>query len=128
MKWLRILLSITLLTILINSCSLLSLTDSDQAAFESLRDAGSDMSQVHPFDFYLYHPDETGAVQLCTQLQVDGFSVIVREGALEGEWLCMASLSFIPSIDKLAELEDKFESLILQFGGEYDGWETIVIQ
>jgi hypothetical protein len=51
----------------------------------------------------------------------------VKEGAVEGEWLCLASLSFIPSLEKLSELQTVFEALINQYGGEYDGWETIVI-
>jgi hypothetical protein len=85
------------------------------------------MAKVHPFDFYFYHPDQTGAEQICMQLRADGFQASVMEGAFEGEWLCLASLSFVPSIDKLSELQEKFESLIDQYGGEYDGWETIVI-
>jgi hypothetical protein len=117
----------TIFILMIGGCGLLSQSDADQAALDSLRDAGSDLNKVHPFDFYLYHPDQAGAAQLCSHLQADGFQVTVREGALEGEWLCLASLSFIPSIEKLSELRGKLEGLIEQFGGEYDGWETLVI-
>ena len=46
---------------------------------------------------------------------------------MAGEWLCLASISFIPSVEKLSELKILFEELIDQYDGEYDGWETIVI-
>ena len=97
---------------LVSGCGILNLTESDQAALDSLLDPGSDFTKVHPFDFYLYHPDQSGAEQICGQLRAQGFLITVREGAVEGEWLCLASLSFIPSIDNLSELQDLFESLI----------------
>ena len=103
-------------------------TSSDQAVLDSLRDAGSDMSKSHPIDFYLYHPEKSGADQICNRLRTDGFRVTVREAALGDEWLCLASMSFVPSINRLSEIREKFTELTDQFGGEYDGWETIVIR
>ena len=108
-------------------CSILNFAESDQAALDSLRDAGSDFTKVHPFDFYLYHPEESGAEQICAHLRSQGFQIAVKEGAVEVEWLCLASLSVIPSIEKLSELQDVFDALIHQYGGEYDRWETVVI-
>ena len=120
-------LSLLIVLAFVCGCSLINLVESDQAALDSLREAGSDFSRIHPFDFYLYHPEKSGAEQICAQLRAEGFQVTVREGAIEGEWLCLATLSFIPSIDKLSELQGVFDELISQYGGEYDGWETIVI-
>ena len=51
----------------------------------------------------------------------------IIEGAIESEWLCLARLSFVPSIEKLMEVDQLFEEINAQYGGEYDGWETIVI-
>lgn len=123
----RMILSILLVAAFISGCSLLNVAASDQAVLDSLRDAGSDLTKPHPFDFYLYHPDESGAAQICTQLRDDGFQVTVMEGADNGDWLCLASLRFEPSIEKLSELRVKFDHLIDQYGGQYDGWETIVM-
>ena len=120
-------LSLLVVVALVCGCGILNSGESDQAALDSLRDAGSDFTKTHPFDFYLYHPDQSGAEQICAQLRAQGFQVTVREGAIEGEWLCLASLSFIPSIEKLSELQGAFDDLISQYGGGYDGWETIVI-
>jgi len=61
-------------------CGLVNLAGSDQATLDSLREAGSDFTRVHPFDFYLYHPEKSGAEQICTQLGTKGFQVTVREG------------------------------------------------
>ncbi len=108
-------------------CSILNFAESDQAALDSLHEAGSDFTKVHPFDFYLYHPDQSGAEQICVQLRAQGFQIAVKEGTVEVEWLCLASLSFIPSIEKLSEFQGLFDDLISQYGGEYDGWETVVI-
>ena len=108
-------------------CGSLSADDQDQAVLESLREAGSDFSQIHPFDFYVYHPTRAGAGQLCDQLLAKGFQISVREAATGNDWLCFASLSFAPSIDKLTEIRSMIEDLTNQFGGEYDGWETVVI-
>ncbi len=107
-------------------CALGNSADSDQAVLESLREAGSDFSQVHPFDFYMYHPTREGAGQICDQLRAKGFQVSVREAATGRDWLCFASLSFVPSIDKLTEIRTLIEGLTEQYGGEYDGWETVV--
>ena len=127
MRRILFILSLLLVAVLAGGCSILNSADSDQAALDSLREAGSDFTKIHPFDFYLYHPDQSGAEQICVQLRAQGFQISMSEGAVPGEWLCLASLSFIPSIEKLSELQDVFEALITQYGGEYDGWETIVI-
>ena len=116
-----------MILVFIPGCSILNIDNSDQAALDSLRDAGSDLTKIHPFDFYLYHNNKSGAQYICAELEQDGFQVSIQEGAIEGEWLCLARLNFIPSIEKLSELQVVIEDLIAKFGGEYDGWETIVI-
>ena len=123
----RIYLLVVIGVMILSNCGLISTSNSDQAALDSLRDAGSDLTKIHPFDFYLYHDKESGARQICGALNAQGFQVEVREGAVQGEWLCLASLSFVPSIQKLSDLKSTFEDLISIYGGEYDGWETVVI-
>ena len=113
--------------ILGSGCSILNNNRSDQAALDSLQEAGSDLTKPHPFDFYLYNNDLSGAQYICAELEREGFLVKVQEGAIEGEWLCLARLSFVPSARKLSELQEVFEELIATYGGEYDGWETTVI-
>jgi len=113
--------------LLLTSCGVLSNTNSDEAALDSLEEAGSDISKPHPFDFYLYFSTESLALKVCDALISDGFQIAVREGAIENEWLCLAKISFIPSYEKLVEVQSRLESITEQNGGEYDGWETVVI-
>lgn len=122
-------LGLVLLTLvgLAAGCRALSADDPDQAVLDSLREAGSDFAQIHPFDFYIYHPKDSGAGQICAQLRAKGFNISVREAATGSDWLCLASLSFVPSNDKLTEIRSMIEDLTKQLGGEYDGWETVVI-
>ncbi len=126
-RYFRLLLLIFGLMVFLIACSFLDIAGSDQAALDSLRDAGSDFSKIHPFDFYIYHNNQSGAQKICEELELEGFLVSVQEGAIEGEWLCLARLNFIPSIKTLTELQKEFEDLIKTHGGDYDGWETVVI-
>jgi hypothetical protein len=113
--------------VLLPACGTLISGASDQATLDALQDPGSDPTKVHPFNFYFYHNDKLGARQICAALRDQGFQVTVRNGAIEGEWHCLTSLSMVPSIDDLTELHSVFIELIDQYGGEYDGWETVVI-
>jgi hypothetical protein len=117
--------SLLLFLVLVSSCGLTSSTDSDEAALESLSRAGSDLSQPHPFDFYLYHRDQSTAQQMCNRLLEEGFSISLREGAVGENWLCLASREFVPSIDTLSVIQDRLAGLAETYAGEYDGWETL---
>jgi hypothetical protein len=67
------------------------------------------------------------AEQLGAALAVEGFLAIVQEAAAGDEWLCLVSLIMLPTIDNLAEQQSKFDALVDLYGGQYDGWETMVI-
>ena len=124
---LAMLLVIMIVAVVTSGCGMLHSGASDLATLDALEEAGSDLSKIHPFDFYFYHDLQLGAQQLCAALKDLGFTVTVRSGVIEGEWLCLASQSMIPSIDRLDKLNSVFSDLTDQFGGEYDGWETIVV-
>lgn len=127
MRFPFILMLMIIVCILFSGCSMLNSGETEQTTLDDLREAGSDLSKVHPFDFYFYHDEQLGAQQLCGALSDLGFQVTVRSGAVAGEWLCLASQNMVPSIDRLTKLNSVFDELIDQYGGEYDGWETVVI-
>jgi hypothetical protein len=83
MRRIGVFLSLLLVLAFVSGYGLVNIAASDQEAFDSLREAGSDFTKVHPFDFYLYHPEKSGAEQICTQLGTKGFQVTVREGQLK---------------------------------------------
>ncbi len=109
------------------ACGGPSALEQDQAALESLREAGSDMTRPHPFDFYLYHPEQAGARQICEQLTAQGFGTQVQEGAVAGEWLCLVDRTMVPTLENLNAIQATLAELAGQLGGEYDGWETMVL-
>ena len=110
-----------------SACGILGSSATDQDTLDALMEAGSDFTKEHPFDFYIYHMNKADAQRICAQLEAEGFLGTVREGALGDEWLCLARINFKPSIVRITEISAKIEALISEFGGEYDGWETIVI-
>ena len=111
----------------LGACSFLAPTDPDQAALQALRKAGSDLTKPHPFDFYVYHSDQPGAAQICDQLAVEGFQTTVREGAVAGEWLCLANQQLVPTLENLSDMQSHLSNLAGKYGGEYDGWETVIV-
>ena len=115
------------IAILLITCANIGIEQSDQAAIDSLREGGSDFSKAHPFDFYLYHTNKAGAQRLFGDLADQGFTTSVQEGALDGEFLCLAWLIFVPSAEMLVQVSELFEEIIAIYGGEYDGWDTVVI-
>ena len=121
------LIALLLSCLLVGGCGPLNAVDLDRKALDSLRDAGSDLSKPHPFEFYLYHPDRSGAQLICSRLSAKGYRTTSREGAVEGEWLCLASTDLVPSFEALSEVQDLMTEIAERYGGKYDGWETAVV-
>jgi hypothetical protein len=118
---------ILMIAAMLGACSVFARTNPDQEALQSLEEAGSDLSKPHPFDFYLYNGEQAGAALICEQLAQDGFQTRVSEGAIPGEWLCKATQTFVPDLERLADLQVELSKLAEEQGGEYDGWETVVV-
>lgn len=102
--------------------------DPDQQVLEQLRAAGSDLSKPHEMEFYLYFPTEEAAQQAGMKLEVDGFDGEVRRAPNRADWLCLVYKQMVPERAKLAALRKRFNALARELGGEYDGWETSIVQ
>lgn len=100
----------------------------DSQALIALREAGSDLSKPHPIEFYLYFPAKTDADDVGVQLREEGFDVTVRLGADDMNWLVLARRTMVPEQRLLVGLRNKFEALADSLGGEYDGWEAMVVR
>jgi hypothetical protein len=85
------------------------------------------MRRPHPFDFYLYHENQFGAQRICGRLAALGYRTVVREGAVEGQYLCLASSDFVPALVELSEAQALMAEMAALYGGEYDGWQTVVL-
>ena len=79
-----------------------------------------------PMKYYLYFPKKLSAEEAGEELRNRGFSVQVCKGTSEKGWLTLATKAPPKTGEKLDKLRDEMETLAIQFGGEYDGWEATI--
>ncbi|MEO8633977.1 MAG: ribonuclease E inhibitor RraB [Gemmatimonadales bacterium] len=101
----------------------------DATTLTALTRAGSDLSQVHDLEFYLYLPTESAAAHVAETLRADGFATQVEPDPEPGghEWLCLATRQMAPHLAELERLRGRLSSLASAAGGEYDGWGATVV-
>jgi hypothetical protein len=95
---------------------------------DQLRRLGDDLSTERPVDFYLYFPNERDAERVRDELLRAGFSVECQASASDSKWLCLATKMMRPDLVDLDSTRTTLEQIAANFGGEFDGWETQVIQ
>ena len=99
--------------------------DSDVIA--ALQSAGSDLSKPHPIDFFLYFPSQSSADQVSKTLAAQGDSTSV-EASEDSQWLVLANRQLVPTDSALAKIRSDLTALASAQGGEYDGWESMVVR
>lgn len=102
-------------------------TDPDAATLEALARAGSDLSQPHEMEFFLYVPDPAAANAVADQLRPEGFHVQVTTEEGTGDWLCLATKVMTPALDELHRLRRYLSAVVESRGGAYDGWGATVV-
>lgn len=102
--------------------------DIDKHVLTVLLREGSDMTKLHPIFFFLYFPIEENAKLAANVLKRDGFDVEVTLPSTSNRWLCLAGKEMLPLHGELVELRQWFNSIASELDGEYDGWETQIIQ
>ncbi len=99
----------------------------DEEVVEQLRKVGSKLSEPHGIDFFLYFPSEQTAGMVASRLLEEGFDAQVEMGADGSGWLCLAKKKLVPDVAVLTDIRHRFEALVAEFDGEYDGWGTEVV-
>jgi regulator of RNase E activity RraB len=94
---------------------------------EQLRESGSDITQLHGFEFYLYLPSESAARAAAVNVRERHFSAEVVPSADGSTWLCLTTMRIVPEVAPLDEIGKMFEQLASALQGEFDGWESEVI-
>jgi hypothetical protein len=96
----------------------------------TLRELGklSDLSKVHPVEFFLYFPEESAARTAGETLAARGFTVEVRPAAKGQDWLCFAVKPMVPELAALRRIRKEFDELTGRLGGDYDGWGSPVVK
>ena len=99
----------------------------DEKTLTQLREAGSDLSKPHEIDHWLYFPAQAPAQAVAKELAAKGFSS-VSVAKSKNEWQVKAHNRMVPSSAAVASTTKILESLAAKHGGEYDGWETQVVE
>jgi len=102
--------------------------DPDTVVLTQLKKAGSDLSKIHPVEFFLYFPNEQNAQKAADYIRAQVFQADVKRAAQGDEWLCVAKKLIVPSPEALQEIRRDFSAMARGLGGQYDGWGTPVIK
>jgi len=98
----------------------------DTEALNQLRAAGSNLAKPHKIDFYLYFPNEDEAETAAAVIRPLGYTVTVSAGEDEGNWLCLASRTMMPTIEEITVARALFKGLAQLHQGVYGGWNTAI--
>jgi regulator of RNase E activity RraB len=102
--------------------------DVDLATLEELTRVGSDLTQRHEVEFYLYCPTQEQAAAVAEELGREGYGIRLDHSSTEGDWLCLATRHMVPTLTELRELRVRFVALAERHGGAYDGWGATVVE
>ncbi len=102
-------------------------TDPDGQVLIQLKKAGSNLSEPHEIEFFLYFPSEQAANQAAAKIKTKGFNVDVSLSAEGSDWLCYTTKKMIPDLQNFQNIRTYFNKLADSFGGEYDGWGTEIV-
>ena len=102
--------------------------DPDGQVLDQLRRLSSNLGKPHTIEFFLYFPTQQAADTVRELLTRKGFSAEVSKAAAGSDWLCLAVKEMLPKHSDLVILRTELSGLAEEFGGNYDGWGTPVVQ
>jgi hypothetical protein len=100
----------------------------DELVLNQLRKAGSDLSQPHRPEFFLYVPTEAAARAVAQRFEQEGFVSDVHPSPKRSDWSCVLSKTMVLTPSGLTQLRTEFVEVTRAYGGEYDGWGTEVVK
>lgn len=73
---------------------------------------------------YLYFPEKANAEKAAQWFRSQGFSVDIRLGADNENWLVLVKHETVDNQKDLEKFREEMETLTERLNGEYDGWEV----
>jgi regulator of RNase E activity RraB len=107
-----------------------TLPEADQKVLDQLREAGSDLSKPHDLEFFLLFSTSEAASKAAETIKAGGagFSAEVKRSPQGDIWMCYVTRKMVPEGPKIVLIGERFKALAQELGGEYDGWETSLVQ
>jgi regulator of RNase E activity RraB len=103
-------------------------TGNNGEVIAALEEAGSDLSQPHPLEFFIYFDERADADAAAKALAGRGYGVEIEEEKIEGEWLLVATRESEVTEASVDALEAEIVAVADPAHGVYDGWETAVVE
>jgi hypothetical protein len=103
------------------------ITPLDQQVLDQLAKAGSDLSQEHEIDNFLYFADQSTAEQAARQLASSSKTVEATPAAQGPGWLTKAVVVLVPTGANVAEMRARMEAIAATLKGDYDGWGAPIV-
>lgn len=94
----------------------------DARLLEQLAGSGSDLAQLHRFEFLLHLPTKSSAERAEGELIGLAFETKVEQGKGADQWLLRGWKVMYPIEPDLAGLRDKLDAIAARGRGSYEGW------
>lgn len=98
----------------------------DALGLAELRKSGSNLEQLHQFDFTLRFPSQQAAQRAELDLISFAFEPTTERGRSDAEWIIHAIKVMYPAENDLAGLREKLDAIARKGRGAYDGWTAKV--
>jgi hypothetical protein len=104
-----------------------ALKGADRSVLNQLRAAGSDLSQPHCIDFFLFAPTQAAASALGARLETFGFTSTLAKEPVDSTWSVVAVKTIVPTESALAAIRQQLSQEAKALGGVYDGWGSAIV-
>ncbi|TDV71953.1 ribonuclease E inhibitor RraB [Pseudomonas sp. LP_7_YM] len=86
-----------------------------------MKEGGFDFARIHPIEFYAVFPDEERARQAAGKFRGESLNTQINARE-DGAWHLQLSKLMYATYDGIGDFEHDFQSAILGFDGEVEGW------
>ncbi|WP_110947706.1 ribonuclease E inhibitor RraB [Pseudomonas bohemica] len=86
-----------------------------------MKEGGFDFASIHPIEFYAVFPDEERARQAAEKFRGESLNTQVNARE-DGAWHLQLSKLMYATYDGIGDFEQDFQTAILGFDGEVEGW------
>ena len=127
----KFLIHLTFLSLLISSpCMAQSMAEQwDARVIENLVSAGSNVSNLHNIDFFMFVPTERKAKAAAADMEQLGYTISSIDHVTgESQWQIHATREMVPQLDAMTATTRALEAVATKHGGDYDGWGTSVVK